>query len=129
MVSEQKKKNMHIEKVKVQCVAIDKGYYGRKIIKDGEQFIYEGILKNGEFPRWVESIDKKFESEFSQLDESVQENFKSEVIDFKGSVAADNSSEVEELKAELAELKEMFKAVMAKKAPAKAKAKKVDSII
>ncbi len=59
-------KEFHIEEVKVNCVATSDGYFNGKIIKDGSKFIFDGILKDGNFPLWCEPT-KPYVSKFSKL--------------------------------------------------------------
>lgn len=53
-MSEDKK----VKKVKGKVKAIAKGYFGGKIVYEGEEFEYEGI---GKFPLWVKVL--KYENE------------------------------------------------------------------
>jgi len=46
---------MSNQKVSVVVKAISLGYYKGKIIQVGESFKYEGLLKEGKLPLWVEA--------------------------------------------------------------------------
>lgn len=53
------RKNSYVlEDVSVQCIATDKGYFGGRIISEGEKFMYKGVLKDGKFPLWCEPVEK-----------------------------------------------------------------------
>jgi len=55
-MAEKKKKEVKIEHVVCSVVATDDGYYKGRIVKTGEKFVYEGILKDGKFPLWMNKI-------------------------------------------------------------------------
>ena len=70
-MSEAKKvvKETHVEEVQVKCIAISDGYMGGKVVKAGQSFLFEGNLKDGNFPLWCESV-KPFESKFERDEKS-----------------------------------------------------------
>lgn len=53
-----RKNSYELTDVNVQCVATDKGYFGGKIIIEGEKFMYKGVLKDGKFPLWCEPVEE-----------------------------------------------------------------------
>jgi len=67
------KAKRHEEKVSVQCEATNKGYYGGRIIHEGEKFLYEGNILDGKFPSWMEPVKEyksKFEGNSNKSDDS-----------------------------------------------------------
>jgi hypothetical protein len=53
-----------MKKIKIEVVAIATGYYGNRIIREGQKFVYEGNLNNGKLPLWVQPADgSKFKAE------------------------------------------------------------------
>jgi len=82
--------------VKVKMKAFSPGYYGGKIIQDGEEFLYEGGLNRaGQLPLWAEVVDEKFDLEKvkaehakKKLAEAKKVEKKAEVKEVDASVAA-----------------------------------------
>lgn len=57
-----KKATVKSTNVKVKVRATSEGYYGDRIIRIGEEFVYEGALnRQNKLPLWVEALEK-FES-------------------------------------------------------------------
>lgn len=62
-------KKYHVEFKKVRCRAIDDGYYNGRVIRYGQVFTYDDILKNGKLPRWCEAVDE-LKTEWSELSDA-----------------------------------------------------------
>jgi hypothetical protein len=94
------KKICHTEKLSkgVRVQAVIDGQHDGVIKKAGVKFVYTGILKNGEFPSWVECLEKDFKSEFSQLKEEKQKYYLNQQNVKKDSSA---NVDIEKLKAEI----------------------------
>lgn len=57
------KKEVHIENVEVMCKATSDGYFNGRIVKDGSNFLFTGILQDGKFPLWCVPV-KEYKAEF-----------------------------------------------------------------
>jgi hypothetical protein len=69
---------MASEKFSGKVKANSPGYYKGKVIKEGEEFHFEGTIVNGKFPLWVKKPDgykakpsKKDKKEDSEVDDIV----------------------------------------------------------
>jgi hypothetical protein len=63
------------KKVKGKVKAIAKGYFGGKIIHDGEVFEYEGF---GKFPQWVKAVEEVKKAEVKKEEPKKEEPKKDE---------------------------------------------------
>lgn len=116
-------KDLHIEKVEVNCVATSDGYFNGKIIKDGSKFIFTGILKDGKFPLWCEPT-KPYVSKFSKLAEKAAKD----LADAEAKEAKRLSDEADaKAKKESDEAEAAKKIAAQKKADAVAKKKAADA--
>ena len=74
-----------MKKVKVEVVAIDKGYYKGEVVPMGKKFTYEGMLSpNGKLPLWVEGpkdFYKKLASESKKESEVKKEEPKKGILE------------------------------------------------
>lgn len=63
----------------IEVEATSTGYYGNKIIREGQKFIYEGAVVNGKLPLWVKAVGK-FEPEVEvEVEVEVKVEVKAEV--------------------------------------------------
>lgn len=115
-----KKRNFHVESLSdnpIKVVAVMDGQHDGVIKKQGVEFHYKGNLINGNFPRWVECLDEKFESKFSKLGEEEKKVYLKKESN-KDSANVDIEKIKSEMKAELEaevseELREKIRAEVA----------------
>jgi len=58
METEKKKVQRKIQKVSIEAVAVDDGYYKGQIIPTGKKFLFEGVTKDGKLPLWIKAAKK-----------------------------------------------------------------------
>ena len=51
-------KKVKLLKVSVMCDVISDGYMGGKTIKAGSKHLYQGVLKDGKLPLWLDANEK-----------------------------------------------------------------------
>lgn len=62
-----KERKVDIKEVIVEAIATDDGYYKGSIIKTGQKFNYEGIIKDGKYPLWLSPVgEPKFKKEIKK---------------------------------------------------------------
>lgn len=67
-------KLFHVQFVKVRAKATDDGYFGGRVLKPGQIFTYDDVVKNGKFPLWIEPVDE-VKLEWDSLSESEKDQY------------------------------------------------------
>ena len=67
-------KKYHIQFVKCRCRATSEGYYGGRVIREGQVFTYDDAVKNGKLPMWCEAVDE-LDLEWDKLSEAEKNVF------------------------------------------------------